>query len=268
MLLDIYFSMNYIGYERYMIKSRRGKRNFGFIKKCFLFLFILSVLSSMLYLVVHNKSRIEKLFGLTNQLVGETFSVYLIKFYVGDDFDVAIEKSQEIMASGGAGILKKADDGSNVYISCYPEKSKAEKVNKRLSEDGYKCSIEQMNFDEYVLSESVSVSDYKECFSVYTDTFKSLYDIFEKYSDSDMKNIAKQKVLGVNSDFLRLYNKYKQIENSSSELCVYSLYLDELKNIINNLCESNDVIWSVRYSMVKLCFEYSKMNEAMGAIKR
>ena len=123
-----------------------------------------------------------------------------------------------------------------------------------------------MNYNEYKLKDSKSVSEYKECFSAYIDVYGSLYDIFEKYSGVDMKSVAKQKILSVYNDYTKVYTKYKEIDKSSKELLVCSIYISGLKNILDDLIISNDISWSLNYSLIRICLDYNSMLNGLNTL--
>lgn len=256
--------MNYIRYEQYMIKSNRKYHNYK--TKTFLKVFLLIMLVSIFLIVaVVNKTRIENIFGLNRQAIYSSTKVYLLKFSDFDKIENAYLSAREIKSIGGAGFVKNNNGRYSVYVSTYPTKERAEKVKSNLLSKGINTTIEELIFEDFILKNSESGSQYKDCLQGYILVYNKLYDVFEKNESNSLIVSAKQEVINIYQDFDKKLKDFNEFSKTSKELSVCDFYLNKLLDILKNIISfDTDIYWTLQYSLIKIAFGYQSMIMAIN----
>ena len=228
----------------YIYRSEaKPKRKALPIFKVFLTFLFIGIIA---FLGIIFSDKIPDLIGINTSNYFNKKSLYAIKIASFDCFDDAYLLSQTIKKQGGAGYVLNSHGTFDVLISCYKEKTDAEKVVNNLKQEGVECEcytfvLNPLSIKFEVNSEQKSVI--KKCVNMFFENYCDLYDLSNYY---DNKTFSKAEVLTELERIIEKDNqtikKFGEIKlNDNASLIYLKIYLEELSEKLEKLklCEEN-----------------------------
>lgn len=232
--MPIYPSKSGYGYTYKKEKIRqtvvRGK---GKKKSKFAVFFILGIVAMITSFFV-----VKLLPQLYNQTTNQVGQLYALNILTTSDYADAMNISSYVKNQGASGYIYNDNNIYKVLLSCYENKQDADKVVNSLSENGYKVSIETLEFKKLKNKDEMLLS----AISCFYDSYKSLYKLSTEFDKNNLsqKDFVTQvnMIISTNEQIINDFNSYYQ-NVSKNEIIFTRIYLEMLQNNLNELANKN-----------------------------